>query len=51
MVVVAGVGLGAALEAAVAHPAAGDSSPLPSEAPAAAAAPPTKARRDSRCRA
>src|SRR5215831_17953053 len=45
------VGLGARLECAAADPAAGQSSPLPSEAPVAAAAPPMKARRDGACRA
>ena len=46
------VGLGARLERAAADPAAGQSSPLPSEAPvAAAAAPPIKARREGMCRA
>jgi hypothetical protein len=52
MVVVAGVGLGAAPSSAAADPAAGHSNPLPSEAPVAAtAAPPMKARRESLCRA
>jgi len=42
------VGLGARPESAAADPAEGQSSPLPSEAPAAVAtAPPTKARRES----
>src|SRR5438132_4444715 len=51
-VVVAGVGLGGAMEDDPADAAAGHSSPLPSEAPAAAAAaPPIKARRESPCRA
>jgi len=46
------VGLGARLECAAADPEAGQSSPLPSEAPvAAAAAPPIKARREVMCRA
>src|SRR5260370_21934834 len=49
-VVVAGVGRGGAMENDPADAAAGHSSPLPSEAPAAAA-PPTKARRESPCRA
>src|SRR5215831_21411367 len=49
---VAVVGLGARFECAAADPAAGQSSPLPSEAPvAAAAAPPIKARREGMCRA
>src|SRR6266404_3312242 len=52
MVVVAGVGLGGGMENGAADTAVGHSSPLPSEAPvAAAAAPPIKARRDSPCRA
>ena len=52
MVTLARVGLGAAAESAFADPVAGHSSPLPSEAPAAAAAaPPIKARRESACRA
>src|SRR5438477_864197 len=51
-VVVAGVGRGGATEDNPADAAAGHSSPLPSEAPAAAAAaPPIKARRESPCRA
>src|SRR5215831_17257068 len=46
------VGLGARLKCAAADPAAGQSSPLPSEAPVAvAAAPPIKARREGMCRA
>jgi hypothetical protein len=46
------VGLGARPECAAADPAAGQRSPLPSEAPvAAAAAPPIKARREGMCRA
>src|SRR5215831_145449 len=46
------VGLGARLECAAADPAAGQSSPLTSEAPVAvAAAPPIKARREGMCRA
>src|SRR5215831_14357923 len=49
---VAVVGLGARLECAAADPAEGQSSPLPSEAPvAAAAAPPINARREGMCRA
>src|SRR5215472_10127504 len=44
------VGLGARFECAAADPAAGQSSPLPSEAPvAAAAAPPIKTRREGMC--
>src|SRR5690348_1008658 len=51
-IVVAGVGLGGATENDPADAAAGHSSPLPSEVPAAAAAaPPIKVRRESRCRA
>src|SRR5690349_6715139 len=51
-VVVAGLGLGGATENDPADAAAGHSSPLPSEVPAAAAAaPPIKARRESPCRA
>jgi len=51
-VVVAGVGLGGGTENDPADAAAGHDSPLPSEAPATAtAAPPTKARRESLCRA
>src|SRR5690348_9197691 len=46
------VGLGARFECAAADPTAGQSSPLPSEAPVAAAAvPPIKARREGMCRA
>ena len=46
------VGLGPRFECAAADPAAGQSSPLPSEAPVAAAAvPPIKARREGMCRA
>src|SRR5690349_8881893 len=51
-VVVAGLGLGGGTENDPADAAAGHSSPLPSEVPAAAAAaPPIKARRESPCRA
>src|SRR6516165_2358516 len=49
---VAGVGLGGGTENDRADAAAGHSSPLPSEAPAAAAAaPPMKARREGPCQA
>jgi len=52
IVTVALVGFGAAcLEADAADPAAGQSSPLPIEAPVAAAVLPIKARRESACRA
>jgi hypothetical protein len=50
-VVVAGFGLGGGTENDPADAAAGHSSPLPSKVPAAAAAPPIKARRESPCRA
>jgi hypothetical protein len=51
-VVVAGDGLGGGTENDPADAVAGHSIPLPSEAPAAAAAaPPIKARRESACRA
>src|SRR6516162_5849309 len=46
------VGFGARFECAAADPTAGQSRPLPSETPvAAAAAPPIKARREGVCRA
>jgi hypothetical protein len=47
IVLVAGVGRGGGRENGAAHPAAGDSNPLPSVAPPAAAAPPMNARRES----
>src|SRR2546423_5969640 len=51
MVVMPVLGLGGGGKWCPANPAAGESSPLPSVAPVAAAAPPMKARRESPCRA